>query len=82
MRCQGCGKENPPGSLFCQQCGTRLVSQAAPGPTEGRTCPRCGTSVPSHMRFCTECGQAMAPAAPSAPAGAGAGAPQAPAGGA
>jgi pSer/pThr/pTyr-binding forkhead associated (FHA) protein len=30
--CTSCGKENPDDARFCSQCGTRLVTPAAPGP--------------------------------------------------
>src|SRR5215470_2290819 len=30
MRCAACGHENPPGSRFCNACGTALAEGAAP----------------------------------------------------
>ena len=27
MKCPNCGAENPEGSMFCQECGTRLTTQ-------------------------------------------------------
>jgi pSer/pThr/pTyr-binding forkhead associated (FHA) protein len=69
MRCHGCGKDNAPGSLFCQQCGARLVSQEPPAATPGtRACPRCGSATSTSLRFCTECGQPLGEAAAAAPA--------------
>lgn len=34
MSCQNCGFDNPQGSIFCQQCGTRIPGLAAP-PSQG-----------------------------------------------
>ncbi len=72
MHCQACGYENPAGSVYCQQCGSRIQSNDAPaspavppgafgqsGATEQR-CPRCGAANEPHVRFCVECGFAFA----------------------
>ena len=55
MSCPACGTEQPPGSRFCNQCGTTLAV----------ACAQCGAQLPSGSRFCNSCG---APAAASAPA--------------
>src|SRR5512139_2218520 len=72
MRCSSCARDNPQGSLFCQQCGRRLESaptvEARPRAASVR-CGRCGAEQAPHMRFCTECGSPIAsPAAAPAPA--------------
>lgn len=72
MRCANCSRENPAGSVYCQECGNRLGNwvpaegaQKSPTPPTGvnrpkggptNACPRCAAHVPAHMRFCTECG--------------------------
>ena len=63
MRCPRCSFENPTGTKFCGQCGTRL----------GASCPSCGTLNPEGFAFCGSCGASLtapAPAAPAAPSGA------------
>ena len=46
MRCLSCGFENPEGTKFCEECGTKLV----------RVCPSCGHEVRPTAKFCGECG--------------------------
>ncbi len=47
ITCPKCGAQNPPGTKFCSQCGTKL---------EGTKCPKCGANVPPGAKFCPECG--------------------------
>ena len=61
MTCPHCGHSNQAGSVFCEQCGTRLTGAPASGPV----CPRCGGANQPHMRFCVHCGQGLAVAAPA-----------------
>ena len=66
MGCPNCGHVNAPGSVFCQQCGTRLdvgVQSAT------RRCSRCQGENDPQMRFCVHCGSALEALAPAAPAG-------------
>ncbi len=51
--CSSCGTENPPGSKFCSECGSRLA----------RTCPSCGSPVLLEAKFCNECGSLLSAAA-------------------
>ena len=30
MFCENCGKQNPDGAVFCEECGTRIAAEAAP----------------------------------------------------
>jgi len=46
MTCPRCQKENPPGSNFCQNCGTRLSA----------ACTACGNDLAAGSRFCNQCG--------------------------
>ena len=46
--CPSCGTENPEGTKFCQECGTKLGQK--------NTCPACGTENPLGVKFCQECG--------------------------
>ena len=47
LRCHSCGYDNPEGTKFCQECGTRLgVSR----------CVNCGAELPPGSKFCGECG--------------------------
>ncbi|MCA9603033.1 MAG: FHA domain-containing protein, partial [Myxococcales bacterium] len=61
MRCTGCGHENPPGGVYCQQCGVRLAASdsSASKREQSKACPRCTSMSPAEMRFCTTCGYAF-----------------------
>jgi class 3 adenylate cyclase len=50
MHCPKCRRENPPQSLFCLECGTRL----------GLACGSCGSDLPAGSRFCNRCGSPVA----------------------
>ncbi|MDR1765859.1 MAG: zinc ribbon domain-containing protein [Lachnospiraceae bacterium] len=46
-RCPSCGHQNPEGTKFCQECGTKL----------GKTlCVKCGAELAPGTRFCGACG--------------------------
>lgn len=47
--CPQCGYENPEGTKFCQECGTRLGAAKT-------VCPSCGMENPPGVKFCQECG--------------------------
>ena len=49
MHCPECQTDNPAGSKFCNECGTRLPA----------CCPACGKSNPSGSKFCNECGHKL-----------------------
>lgn len=50
--CPGCGQENPPGTKFCQNCGTKLGSAFI-------VCQGCGAKNKAGTRFCGECGNKL-----------------------
>lgn len=50
LRCPSCGYDNPDGTKFCQECGSKL------GPGEKKFCVGCGVELPPGTRFCGECG--------------------------
>lgn len=62
MKCTNCGKENPEGTKFCGECGSRIIVPAAPqAPAAGETpkpvfCAKCGTPLKPQQRFCPNCG--------------------------
>src|SRR5262245_44304698 len=60
MQCPQCRHENPAGTKFCGECGTRLQS----------LCPACQTPNPPTNKFCSECGQRLTSAAPATAAAA------------
>jgi hypothetical protein len=45
-QCNSCGRTNPVGTMFCQQCGQPL----------GRICPNCQASYEAKANFCPSCG--------------------------
>ena len=49
MQCPRCQHENPTGSSFCLECGSRL----------SLTCGSCGTDLPAGSKFCNKCGTAV-----------------------
>src|SRR5712692_4854557 len=49
MRCPNCRFENPEGTKFCEECGTKLV----------QACPSCGHEVRPTAKFCGECGTTL-----------------------
>ena len=57
MICSNCETENPVGTKFCKECGTRL----------GLVCASCGNALLPDAKFCSECGTSVA-AATSGPA--------------
>jgi class 3 adenylate cyclase/tetratricopeptide (TPR) repeat protein len=53
--CSNCQTENPAGTKFCKECGTRL----------GLACATCGNALLPDAKFCSECGTPVSPAATS-----------------
>ncbi len=52
MTCSSCGADNPAGTRFCLECGTRLAE----------ACRSCGAPRIASAKFCGECGTAFAEA--------------------
>ena len=52
MKCPKCKYENPEGTKFCGECGTKLE----------RICPSCNLPNPPQFKFCGECGYNLIPA--------------------
>ena len=48
--CTNCGSNNPVGTKFCQECGTKLVTE------EKLFCSNCSAEIPSGSQFCGSCG--------------------------
>ena len=71
MECPSCGHGNQAGSVFCEQCGTRLPAGgvAPTGSAAGKVrCSRCGGENAPHMRFCVHCGNRLQEASAAGPA--------------
>ncbi|MBR4058553.1 MAG: zinc ribbon domain-containing protein [Lachnospiraceae bacterium] len=49
--CSQCGHENPEGTKFCQECGSKLGVQ--------NLCPACGAANAPGVKFCQECGSRL-----------------------
>ncbi len=49
MKCPSCQFENPEGTNFCGECGTKLE----------RICPSCNLLNPPQFKFCGECGNKL-----------------------
>jgi class 3 adenylate cyclase len=49
MKCPRCQHENPPGSVFCLECGGHLAP----------ACASCGAELPARAKFCNKCGTAV-----------------------
>ncbi len=69
--CDRCGSSNPDGSMFCQDCGARLIKSSKSAATKStiedigeqninysqeKICPSCKTKNPSNAKFCQNCG--------------------------
>ncbi len=76
VRCPN-GHENEDGSLFCDECGERLVAPvpsmgasmpATPAGSASVPCPSCGASNPAGELFCSNCGTSLSAPAPVAQA--------------
>ncbi len=48
IKCPNCGTENPVGSKFCNNCGTKMSGTIK--------CPTCGTENPAGAKFCSNDG--------------------------
>ena len=51
--CQQCGKQNPIGTKFCGNCGSKMGSLSMV------KCPKCAAEMSSQMKFCGNCGVKM-----------------------
>ncbi len=49
MKCSKCHIENPEGSSFCLECGSKLELR----------CPQCDNVLPFGAKFCNKCGQSV-----------------------
>lgn len=47
--CPSCGKPNPAGTKFCNECGAKIQTETVP-------CVKCGTPLREGAKFCNECG--------------------------
>lgn len=62
MKCLKCQTENPPGSKFCEACGSKIEAAAVP---PSGFCPSCGASVKPGSKFCPGCGASQVAGAPA-----------------
>ncbi len=75
MRCNLCGHDSPPGSLFCLNCGSQIAPPQGMVPTPamgggmpaGAVCPSCRAENPPGMKFCRSCGTVLGASAPGIP---------------
>lgn len=49
--CPECGHENPEGTRFCQECGSKMGCK--------NLCPSCGAENVPGVKFCQQCGTRM-----------------------
>lgn len=58
MKCTNCGLELPPGSKFCERCGSRLQEEANQnGNQVTGKCKICGAELKAGFAFCGKCGE-------------------------
>ena len=76
MKCENCGKDNPPDQKFCEDCGNTfspnesVAKPADPTPTPealGIECPACKHLNPLGSSFCNYCGSSLQNPTPTAP---------------
>ncbi len=53
LLCPKCKSALPAGTVFCNYCGTKLISDTDAG---GSFCTKCGTKLGKDQAFCTVCG--------------------------
>jgi class 3 adenylate cyclase/tetratricopeptide (TPR) repeat protein len=49
MRCSNCSSDNPSGTKFCGECGSRFPAH----------CPQCGAENTAPAKFCRDCGSKL-----------------------
>jgi RNA polymerase subunit RPABC4/transcription elongation factor Spt4 len=55
--CPNCGSENPAGTKYCPECGTKKgEGVGAAGLSNVRVCPKCGFVNEKEAKFCGDCG--------------------------
>ena len=59
--CHTCGKANPVGCLYCQDCGTRATELERKAGGSGPACRRCRSVNEPGMSFCKMCGASLSP---------------------
>lgn len=58
--CTNCNAEIPMNSMFCNNCGTRVVQAAPKAPVHtGPICPNCQAPVEVGQMFCINCGSKL-----------------------
>jgi hypothetical protein len=61
IKCTRCGAENAPGSVFCTNCGNKLIEEEEKEKKEVQKevlyCTNCGVKLKPDSVFCTECGK-------------------------
>ena len=51
VRCSNCGVENDAEARFCDQCGSKVLTD--------RRCHECGASNDANARYCDDCGSSL-----------------------
>lgn len=58
--CEACKKEYNDDTVFCSQCGSKLVMKQEKAKIIWvHKCPSCGQAFPDNVRFCTQCGKEL-----------------------
>ena len=56
MHCPECGKPNPPGSVFCNSCGSKIPTVNVEMTVK---CPYCGEPGQEYLFNCSKCGKEL-----------------------
>ena len=70
--CETCKHEYDDSTVFCTQCGGKLVEKPAEEPKQVmrvHKCPTCDLEYPDAVRFCSQCGSELVYAEEEVPAG-------------
>lgn len=59
MKCEACGRENPPDARYCRGCGKPLAEPEQASAAGKRFCPKCGAANSEGVAFCMQCGASM-----------------------
>ncbi len=60
LLCHGCGKQIPPSSRFCPNCGIDLYGVIRRAPAGTSFCTECGRPLKAGAKFCGSCGTSTA----------------------
>ncbi|GEM_PF-1197229 len=56
MLCSNCFKDIPDDSVYCTNCGAKIIEDVSVVPLNNSLCSNCGHPINNEDKFCTNCG--------------------------